>query len=68
MGPLLGQVCIVLRLYNDGPERSYHGLFGRDGRDVEAWEASGKHSSEEVELTVASEDLKLPDLIITLNR
>ncbi len=66
MGPLLGQVCVVLRLNNDGVERSYHGLFGWDRRDIEAWEASGKHSPEEVELTVASEDLKLPDIIITL--
>jgi len=68
VGPLLGQVCIVFGLYNHGPEISYHGLFWRDGRHIEAWEASGKHSSEEVELTVASEDLKLPDLIITLYR
>jgi len=52
----------------DGVWRAYHGLFGRDGRDIEAGEASGKHSPEEVELTVASEDLKLPDIIIPLYR
>jgi hypothetical protein len=51
-----------------GRERAYHGLFGRNGRDIEAGEASGKHSPEEVKLTVPSEDFKLPNIIITLYR
>ena len=45
---------------------SYHGLFRWDWRYVKAWETCCKNLTENVELTVAAENLELPDIVISL--